>query len=57
MKSRLGKPCELELAQQKVFDEPRIRVNFDQPDIAALDWDEGAAWDQIAEFYLQNQAK
>jgi len=57
MKTRLGKPCGLELAQQEVFDEPRIRVNFDQPDIAAMDWDEGIAWDQMAEFYLQNQAK
>jgi UDP-glucose 4-epimerase len=57
MKTRLSKPCELELALQEVFDEPRIRVNFDQPEIAAKDWDEGIAWDQLAEFYLQNQAK
>ena len=57
MKIRLGKPCELALVKQAVFDEPRIRVNFDQPDIAAMDWDESNAWDQMAEFYLSNQAK
>jgi nucleoside-diphosphate-sugar epimerase len=54
MKSRLGKPCELELAEQKVFDEPRIRVNFEQPDIRALEWRESEAWDKMAEFYLAN---
>jgi len=55
MKSRLGKPCELELAEQKAFDEPRNRINFDQPDIAALNWDELGAWDVMAEYYLTNQ--
>ena len=57
MKSRLGKPCELTLARQEVFDEPRIRVNFDQPDIATMDWSEDKAWDQMAEFYLPHPAK
>ncbi len=57
MKTRLSKPCELELARQTVFDEPRIRVNFDQPDIAALGFDERDAWDQMAKFYLHSQAK
>jgi nucleoside-diphosphate-sugar epimerase len=54
MKSRLGKPCDLELAKQEVFDEPRIRVNFDQSDSTALNWDEKAAWDALAEYYLAN---
>jgi UDP-glucose 4-epimerase len=57
MKPRLGKPCEFALARQTVFDEPRTRVNFDQPDIAALGFDEHNAWNQMAEFYLQSQAK
>lgn len=57
MKTRLGKPCELALARQTVFDEPRTRVNFDQPDIAALGFDEAGAWNQMAEFYLQTHSK
>jgi UDP-glucose 4-epimerase len=57
MKSRLGKPCELTLEKQLQFDEPRIRVNFDQPDIDALKWDEGNAWDAMGEFYLSSQLK
>ncbi len=57
MKTRLNKPCELALARQTVFDEPRTRVNFDRPDIAALGFDEADAWNQLAEFYLQNRSK
>ena len=57
MKGRLDKPCELTLARQEIFDEPRIRVNFDLPDIASMDWSEDKAWDQMAEFYLPHQAK
>ncbi|HXI88174.1 MAG TPA: NAD(P)-dependent oxidoreductase [Parvularculaceae bacterium] len=57
MKLRLNKPCALTLAQQIAFDEPLTRANFDQPDIAALGFDETAAWDQMAEFYLQNRPK
>lgn len=56
MKPRLGKPCELVLAQQTVFDEPMTRVNFDRPDVAALEFDEARAWDEMAEFYLPNAA-
>ena len=57
MKARLGKSCELQLAQQEVFDEPRIRVNFDRPEAVLKDWDEENAWDQMADFYLQNRVK
>lgn len=56
MKARLGKPCELTLARQTVFDEPMKRVNFDKPDIAALGFDEADAWNQMAAFYLQSQS-
>ena len=55
MKFRLGKACELDLAKQTQFDEPRVRVNFDQPDTAALQWDEAEAWDAMAEYYLSSQ--
>jgi UDP-glucose 4-epimerase len=55
MKSRFGKPCELTLGKQTQFDEPSVRVNFDQPDIDALKWDEDDAWNAMAEFYLSSQ--
>jgi nucleoside-diphosphate-sugar epimerase len=57
MKPRLGKPCELELAKQEVFDEPRIRVNFDTSYLDSVTWNESEAWDQMAEFYLANRPK
>ena len=52
MRSRLNKPCALELARQTQFDEPRVRVNFDQPDAIDLGWSEDAAWDAMADYYL-----
>lgn len=55
MKSRLGKPCELNLVKQLQFDEPRVRVNVDLPDTDALNWNESEAWDAMAEYYLSNQ--
>lgn len=51
MSARLGKPCELKLAHQSAFTEPRIRVNTDPLDAEALGFDESAAWDQAAEDY------
>ena len=57
MRPRLGKACGLELARQEVFDEPRIRINFDKHYMAGIEWDETAAWDDMAEYYLNNQGK
>ena len=57
MQDRLGKPCELKLMHQEVFDEPKIRVNYDSPDITAMNWNEIGAWDDLAEYYLANQEK
>ena len=51
MRPRLSLPCELELANQTEFTEPRIRINTDTPDAAALGFDEARAWDAVAEFY------
>lgn len=56
MQSRLQKECGLELARQEVFDEPRIRVNFDKPYMETIDWDENEAWDAMADYYLNIQA-
>lgn len=44
--------CRVNLLSQVDFAEPRVRINT-QPAIPAdFDWDEGAAWDQLVEFYL-----
>ena len=52
MSKRLNIPCELDLANQTIFDEPRIRVNNDIIDISNEDWNESQAWDSVSEFYL-----
>ena len=51
MRPRLGLPCALELAAQTEFAEPRMRVNTDVIDAAALGWSEPAAWDELAAWY------
>jgi UDP-glucose 4-epimerase len=57
MQPRLRLPCQLELKQQADFSEPRIRINTDLPDAAALGWDESTAWDGMADFYRQLHSK
>jgi len=52
MRPRLGLACELQLKRQVKFDEPRIRINTDVPDVEALRWNEREAWDEIAKYYL-----
>ncbi len=51
MRKRLGLKCELELAHQTEFTEPRIRINTDTPDSQALGFNEDKAWDDVAAFY------
>ena len=53
MQARLDLRCEVELAEQVEFAEPKMRINTDVPDYRALEWDEGRAWDDIAEYYVQ----
>jgi nucleoside-diphosphate-sugar epimerase len=53
MKKRLSLKCDLEIKEQQDFSEPQIRVNSDVADIAALDWSETAAWDELAKYYSQ----
>lgn len=52
MRDRLAVECALELAEQHVFAEPRVRINSDALDAAALGIDPAAAWDAMAEHYL-----
>jgi len=52
MRPRLDLPCSVELARQTEFAEPRVRINTDRVDAAALGWDERSAWDDMAGWYL-----
>ena len=52
-RERLGLPCEVELLNQTAFDEPRVRINTDLPDIEELGWVESDAWDALAEYYRE----
>jgi nucleoside-diphosphate-sugar epimerase len=51
VRSRTGWECGLDLAKQTVFDEPMERANTDAVDIRKLNWNESAAWDELAEYY------
>ena len=53
MRSRLKLPCELELCEQVDFQEPRVRINTEPVDSAALGWNEVSAWDELADFYRE----
>jgi nucleoside-diphosphate-sugar epimerase len=55
MSPRLGVPCEVTLAHQTEFSEPRVRINTDIPDAKALGWDESEAWDAMARYYQEFQ--
>lgn len=55
LRPRFKLPCEVELKNQTAFPEPRVRINTDIADADALGWDESAAWDGLADYYLQNQ--
>jgi len=51
MRSRLGLPCEVELAEQREFTEPMIRIGTDPVDGRSLGWHESDSWDGVAEHY------
>ncbi len=60
MRERLGLKCEFVLKSQTDFSEPRVRINTDVTDAAALRWSEETAWDEFADYYAQlmsNSAK
>lgn len=50
---RLGLAGGVELKVQTEFPEPRVRLNTDLLDAAALGWDEAQAWDEIAAYYRE----
>jgi nucleoside-diphosphate-sugar epimerase len=49
MRSRIGRPCHLELRRQTDFSEPLIRINTDP--VAAEGFDPSTAWDDMASYY------
>jgi nucleoside-diphosphate-sugar epimerase len=53
LRTRLKLPCPVELRAQTEFTEPWVRINTDVLDLAALGWDESAAWDELADYYLE----
>lgn len=53
IRERLGLKCEFVLRSQTDFSEPRIRINTDVVDAAALSWSEETAWDEFADYYAQ----
>jgi UDP-glucose 4-epimerase len=54
--SRLGRACGLELGTQTDFPEPPVRINTDQLDAGALQWDEERAWDGFVRYYTSAAA-
>jgi nucleoside-diphosphate-sugar epimerase len=50
LRPRLGIDCRVRLAHQTAFSEPPVRINTDP--VAHPAWDETAAWDSIAEYYI-----
>jgi len=57
MQPRLKLACPVEMKTQTDFSEPRIRINTDVPDVAALKWDEKQAWHDMADYYRQIHSK
>lgn len=55
MRARLSLPCELELAEQRDFPEPRVRINTDIISHLFPAWNEKSAWDELAEFYRRER--
>lgn len=56
MRPRLDLPCPVELKLQTDFPEPRVRINTEILDPAALGWNESAAWDDMASYYQEMHA-
>ncbi len=55
MRTRTGMACDVALADQQEFPEPRIRINLDPAEQRVSGWDEARAWDAIASFYQSQQ--
>lgn len=56
MRPRLDRPCVVIIEEQANFKEPLKRVNSNQIDWKKVQWNESAAWDEFAEYYINRQA-
>lgn len=52
VRARRGLECRLSQLQQVEFSEPRVRINTHPTVPADFSWDEGAAWDDLVNFYV-----
>jgi UDP-glucose 4-epimerase len=43
----------VELKKQIDFPEPRVRINTDPAELDIPDWNESAAWDELAQYYQE----
>lgn len=57
MRPRLNLPCAYELAQQKEFPEPKVRINTDLLDAGRLKWNEEAAWNELGDYYISTYSQ
>ena len=53
MQPRLGWECRYQLETQTLFSEPRERYNSEPLAPTIADWNEGSAWDGIANYYKE----
>jgi len=51
MRKRLGLACEVTLGQQTDYSEPMVRVNTQSLPLLPEQWNESAAWDELAAWY------
>ncbi|MFQ5462950.1 MAG: NAD-dependent epimerase/dehydratase family protein [Phycisphaerae bacterium] len=53
MRTRFDMPCELDLKHQVEFAEPGVRINMEPAAQFVSNWDETAAWDEVAGYYRE----
>ena len=51
VRARTGLTCELEMAQQRDFPEPKVRANTDAVEPDHVGWSERLAWDELTNYY------
>jgi hypothetical protein len=52
IKKRSDLACELDLAVQKEFSEPKVRINIDLAENYVENWNEKETWDKLVKYYL-----
>ena len=53
VRARTGLGCELQLAEQRDFPEPLVRVNTDRIETSEPGWNEQLAWDELTSYYSE----